>query len=74
MRESGKQFIDDTLELWRSRTSRVLSREDAREIVENVTGFFKILAEWETAGQHIASQLTKNKTDTTRHATGLCPK
>jgi len=28
---------------------RDLSREDARQIVENVTGFFSILAEWSRA-------------------------
>jgi len=48
MRESGKQFIDATLELWGRRTARMLSREDAREIVRNMSGFFQVLIEWES--------------------------
>ena len=34
------------IETWQPRLDRDLSREDARQIVENVTGFFSILAEW----------------------------
>ncbi len=37
---------DNLIETWQSRHDRDLSREDARQIVENVTGFFSILAEW----------------------------
>lgn len=39
-------FIDRTLQLWRPRSSRKLNHEDAHEIAANMTGFFKILAEW----------------------------
>ncbi len=46
MRETKRQFIDRTLEVWQPRTSRALTREDARQIAENVTGFFRILLEW----------------------------
>lgn len=49
MREMKRQFIDQTLEVWQPRTSRALTREDARQIAENVTGFFRILLEWEAA-------------------------
>jgi hypothetical protein len=31
---------------WRPRLGRDLSREDARQIAENFTGFFAILADW----------------------------
>ena len=37
---------DRTTETWQTRSNRDLSREDARQIVENVMGFFSILAEW----------------------------
>lgn len=37
---------DSTLALWDSRTSREMTAEDAREIRENVTGFFRVLQEW----------------------------
>jgi hypothetical protein len=42
-------LLERTVELWRPRLGRDLSREDARQIVENVSGFFAILAEWSRA-------------------------
>ena len=42
-------LIDHTIETWQWRIARDLSCEDARQIVENVTGFFSILAEWARA-------------------------
>ena len=42
-----KEFIKYTREFWQKRTSRPLTDEDAREIIENITGFFKILIEWD---------------------------
>jgi hypothetical protein len=42
-------LIDRTIELWQPRLRRDLSREDARQIVENVSSFFGILAEWSRA-------------------------
>ena len=40
-------FIDQTIAIWQSRTKRQLTREDGREIIENMTGFFRILQEWD---------------------------
>jgi hypothetical protein len=40
-------FISQTIAIWQKRTERKLTREDGREIVENITGFFSILQEWE---------------------------
>lgn len=42
-------FLDRTIQLFQPRMNRPLSREDARQIVENMTGFFQTLAEWERA-------------------------
>jgi len=39
-------LISRTHKVWQSRLSRKLTDEDARQIAENVTGFFTILAEW----------------------------
>lgn len=36
----------DNFEFWRRRMPRPINAEDAREIVQNFTGFFNILAEW----------------------------
>ena len=46
---ANDNLIDRTIETWQPRFDRNLSREDARQIVENVTGFFSILAEWSRA-------------------------
>ncbi len=42
-------LIDRTCTVWQPRLGRDLSREDARQIAENVTGFFAVLAEWSRA-------------------------
>ena len=42
-------LIDRTRQVWQPRTGRDLTNEDARQIAENVTGFFFILAEWSRA-------------------------
>lgn len=39
--------IDHALEFWQPLSPRQLTREDAREIIENMTGFFSVLMEWE---------------------------
>ena len=38
-----------TLDVWQSKMRRKLSAEDAREIVENVVGFFSVLDDWQRA-------------------------
>jgi hypothetical protein len=42
-------LIERTRKVWKPRLGRDLSREDARQITENVTGFFAMLAEWSRA-------------------------
>ena len=48
-RAANDNFIERTRQLWKRRLGRDLSREDARQIAEDVTGFFAILAEWSRA-------------------------
>ncbi len=38
-------------ERWQERAGRPLSREDAREILENLGGFVRTLQKWEAAEQ-----------------------
>jgi hypothetical protein len=38
--------IARTLEIWSRRSTRPLTEEDAREIADNMTGFFRVLLEW----------------------------
>jgi hypothetical protein len=33
--------------VWQARTTRRLTREDEREIGQNILGFFRILVDWE---------------------------
>jgi hypothetical protein len=46
---ANDNLIDRTRQVWQPRLGRDVSREDARQITQNVTGFFGILAEWSRA-------------------------
>jgi len=41
--------IGPALTFWQPRSSRVLKPEDGREILDNLKGFFSVLAEWQRA-------------------------
>jgi hypothetical protein len=47
--DANDSLIDRTRTVWQPRLRRDLTREDARQIAENVTGFFAILGEWSRA-------------------------
>jgi hypothetical protein len=42
-------LFERTRKVWQPRIGRNLTNEDARQIAENITGFFAILAEWSRA-------------------------
>jgi hypothetical protein len=44
-----ESFLDATIEFWQPSAGRNLTHEDAREIVENMTGFFTVLRQWRDA-------------------------
>ncbi len=46
---ANDNLIDRTRQVWKARTERDVTDEDARQILENVTGFFALLAEWARA-------------------------
>jgi hypothetical protein len=48
VKQTKRQLIGRTKDSWQPRAARSLSDEDAREIAENVTGFFRVLLEWES--------------------------
>ena len=54
MQHKRKQFLDATRQFWQSRTHTPLTHEDARQIAENISGFFRILSEWEAAERSAA--------------------
>jgi hypothetical protein len=47
VKQAECQLIARTRETWQPRAGRNLSDENAREIAENVTGYFRVLLEWE---------------------------
>jgi hypothetical protein len=51
MSENPIDFTARTLDLWQQRTSQKLTAEDAREMVANVSGFFRLLAAWDRERQ-----------------------
>jgi hypothetical protein len=65
---ANDNLIDRTIALWQPRLERDLSREDARQIAENVIGFFSILNEWSRAKTTIAAN--NNRNEPTVHGTG----
>ncbi|HEY1601631.1 MAG TPA: hypothetical protein VGG64_18670 [Pirellulales bacterium] len=46
--------IDAVREFWQRRTNRMISTDDAREIKQNLAGFFAVLRRWELAAQRSA--------------------
>jgi hypothetical protein len=64
---ANHNLIDRTRQVWQPRLGRDLSREDARQIAENVTGFFAILAEWSRAETPVpANHMRKPSTSDVR--------
>ncbi len=49
MRMTKQQQAEHAITVWQPRTPRRLSEEDAREITENLSGFFSLLTKWEQA-------------------------
>jgi hypothetical protein len=48
--ETSGDILDETIRRWQPRyPDRTLTREDARQIIENVSGFFSILQRWADA-------------------------
>jgi hypothetical protein len=49
-------LLEETIRFWQPRTSRALTHEDARQMVENVTGFFTVLKSWSVAADASPSE------------------
>jgi hypothetical protein len=47
VKRPSDNFLDETIAFWQPRMQRELSREDARQISENLSGFFQVLLEWD---------------------------
>jgi hypothetical protein len=53
---ANDNLVEETRRLWRSRLGRDVSYQDARQIAENVTGFFAVLAVWSQAERRAANE------------------
>lgn len=49
-----EDLLERTLAVWQPRTSRQLTPEDARQIAENMAGFFFLLHEWAAKSDGVA--------------------
>ena len=57
-------FLDETISEWQPYSRRPLTREDAREIIYNVTGFMSVLMRWQQAArQTTATKSGNNRSD-----------
>jgi hypothetical protein len=45
--EPAADRLEARRQFWEARIGRQLTLEDAREIVENLHGFFRLLAQWD---------------------------
>ncbi|MBD3305399.1 hypothetical protein GF348_03420 [candidate division KSB3 bacterium] len=41
-------IIDETIAFWEKKTGYRMNREEAREAMNNMNGFFQVLSEWDT--------------------------
>ncbi len=57
-----KKLITQTRNFWQQRTDEEVTDEDARQIIENVTGFFWLLREWEIADRENAQSSPEQET------------
>jgi len=48
-RRFSNELIEDARKLFQEQTDRKLTAEDGRQILENLTGFFSVLGEWDRA-------------------------
>ena len=46
MTRYSPELIEQTVTIFKKRTGRVISIEDARQAVENISGFFRVLQQW----------------------------
>jgi hypothetical protein len=47
VQDRESDIIEQSVAFWRERTEQPVTPEDVREMLGNVSGFFRLLAEWE---------------------------
>jgi hypothetical protein len=56
MAQFSPEIIDHTISIFESRTGREISREEGRQAIENISGFFRVLQEWDKSEKKIAKR------------------
>jgi hypothetical protein len=49
MARISSELIEKTILVFKNQTGRKMSKEDARQAIENISGFFQVLQEWADA-------------------------
>ena len=47
MKKESQDFTEETRTFWKEHSGIILSEEESTDIVKNLSGFFRILSEWE---------------------------
>lgn len=68
--DAQAHFLDRTLQRWQPRAPRPLTREDARRMVENVTGFFRVLQDWAFAERPLDPRAAEHEPSNVTRADG----
>jgi hypothetical protein len=53
----SEDLIQHTIRVWEPRLGRTLTEEDARQILENVVGFFRVLHDWNRKEHQAGAEL-----------------
>jgi len=74
------RLIEETLRIWQGRYAQKLNKEQGREIIENITALFDLLAHWDQAspqGSHSSEKfevlLDQNTTTTDDELVNTAP-
>ncbi len=49
MAQPSPELIEETISIFESRTGEQISEEKCRQALENISGFFQLLADWDQA-------------------------
>ena len=56
-------FIEESRVFWSKRYGKELSRQDAKEIIHNLSGFFNLLDEWDRESRETKAKSGKDDTE-----------
>ena len=59
MEDPKRELLEQTKQFWQARTQKPFPDEDAREMIENITCFFKVLIEWDKKAKDRESSSNK---------------